>query len=93
MGTAMIAAQAEIARTTSFCLHAEQRQVRLEDRGQELALGDHLLVDAAGVVGDVAEVAPQLLVHLGNAPRSSDSSGASSGETARWNSITSRLRK
>ena len=45
-------------------LHAEQRQVRLEDRGQQLALRGHLLVDAAGVVGDVAEVAAQLLVHV-----------------------------
>ena len=39
VGTAMIAAQAEIERTTSFCLHPEQRQVRLQDRGQQLALG------------------------------------------------------
>ena len=55
VGTAMIAAQAEIERTTSFCSHPQQRQVRLQDRGQELALRAHLLVDSARVVGDVAK--------------------------------------
>ena len=64
VGTAMIAAQAEIVAHDLVLLHAEQRQVGLEDRGQELALGGDLLVDAAGVVGDVAEVAAQLLVHV-----------------------------
>ena len=40
---------------------ADQGEVRLEHAGQQLALGVDLLVDAAGVVGDVAEVAAQLL--------------------------------
>ena len=49
-------------------LDAQQRQVRLEDRRQELALPTDLLVDAAGVVGHVAEVAAQLLVHVRKGP-------------------------
>ena len=40
-------------------LDPEQRQVRLEDRGQQLALGVDLLVDPPRVVGHVAEVAAQ----------------------------------
>src|SRR6266540_6778151 len=45
--------------------HADQRQVRLQDRGEELALGVNLLVDAPRVVGNVAKVASKLLGYLG----------------------------
>ena len=59
VGTVMIAAQAEILRTTSFCSTEIDRHVGLQDRGEQVALGDDLLVDELEVVVDVAEVLAQ----------------------------------
>ena len=94
VGTVMIAAQAEICADDGVLLDAEKGEVRLEDRGEQLALAEDLLVDPARVVVDVAEVAPQLVVHLDTGRRTrGPRAGARSGATARWNSITSRFRK
>ena len=65
VGTAMIAADRRDLADDLVLLDPEQGQVRLEDAGQQLALAGDLLVDAAGVIGDVAEVALELLVDRG----------------------------
>ena len=64
VGTAISAATGRDLADDVVLADAEQGEVRLQDRGQQLALSADLLVDAAGMVGDVAEVAAQLLVHV-----------------------------
>ena len=61
VGTAMIAATGRDLLHDLVLVDADQRQVRLQHAGEQLALRAHLLVDPAGVVGDVAEVAAELL--------------------------------
>ena len=75
VGTAMIAAQPEIWRTTSFwrTLSSARLASRIEVSSSRCDMT--LLVDAARVIGDVAEEALQLRVISGKAPRSSASSG------------------
>ena len=101
-----MAAHAEIFLISSFCaklasvsrLHLlvlrlrDQGGVDGEDVGEHLAEAVDALGDGGGVVGDVAQVALQLLVDavLVEPGRSAPSSMPSSGRVARWNSITSR---
>ena len=83
VGTVMIAAQPEILRTTSFCSALVDRHVGLQDRRQQVALGDDLLVDELQVVVDVAEVLPQPSLISSTPPWVIAAAGPSSGCTAR----------
>ena len=92
VGTAMIADEAEIFLHDLVLVDADQRQVRLQDAGEQLALGGDLLVDAPGMVGDVAEEAAQLLRDRSYAALLQRVQRGEQRPTARWNSITSRFR-
>ena len=60
VGTAMMATQAEMRRTSSFWRTANLRQVRLQRAREEVAHGVELLARADEVVVDVAEVVADL---------------------------------
>ena len=60
-----------------------------EDVLQERAESGDLLLDADGVVADVAEVAAVLVVDSGSVDERAED--LSSGAVARWNSMTSRV--
>ena len=63
--------------------HADHRHVGLQHGGQQVALGDHLLVDEREVVVDVAEVLGDRRADAEQLPRASPATGESSGWTAR----------
>ena len=101
----MIAAQAEIRLTSSFWAIARlgqpldllvlglvhERRVDRQDVREVLAEARDALGHGRRVVGDVAQVALQLLVRavLVEARRPAPSSMPCSGRVERWNSITS----